>query len=283
LRFLGAAKQTEVPLIDLNNLRMVKLVTMIELSHHIEEVFYTCLKKKIVVKKFVAWIGFFEFVQFFWVSSDIGHYDLMKRNRRLGYCIVVEAVLTHPQVTFHAEVRDYWRMWVHLFEVHLRQALKLKLRPLTLPSKFNGPTLYHRMLMNFMLERIELEVFNILGYLNPSFLGPLPVSNNFPLNFLLIFTPYIASQGQHKEVFFLDQAEIMQSNFFPLGLVPLWVDNVRLFHSDGLYDLESVQKIKLEIFIIQFNLFNIELVTLLPEILRYETFLDQLLQDFTLP
>jgi hypothetical protein len=77
------------------------------------------------------------------------------------------------------------------------------------------------MLMNFMLDRIELEVFNILGYLNPSFLGPLPVSNNFPLNFLLKFTPNLASQGQHKEVFFLDQAEIMQSNFFPLGLVPL--------------------------------------------------------------
>ena len=66
----------------------------------------------------------------------------------------------------------------------------------------------------------------------------------------------------------------MQSNFFPLRFILFLVDNVRFFYSDSLYFFIILQKFKLEMIIIQFNLFNIEkLFSLLPEIVGDEVFL----------
>lgn len=99
------------------------MVAVLVLSHGVEEVFHARGEEKVMVEKFGAGVCFYESVEFVRGASDVRHYDPVQRDRGIKWRIVVETVLANPQFTLHAEVRDYWGLWVNLFNIHLRQAL----------------------------------------------------------------------------------------------------------------------------------------------------------------
>ncbi len=77
LRVLSATDQAKISLIDVNDLREVKLVPVVELGHLVAQIFIAHLKKPVVIRKLIVCLSFIESVQTSLHPSTICDYYLV--------------------------------------------------------------------------------------------------------------------------------------------------------------------------------------------------------------